>query len=167
MKEDGLRRVEAELGLTLPGNYRRLLVALPFTPVGGDRVYRLYDDPGEVIRATRSPLNKFYERMSWRPAYIVLGETAMGDQYLLDLSRTPPPVLCLSHETHEAGDEFPDLPAFVAAWTEDVAEAGGRHERGRAVAEVLEAIVDPRRGQGLCNAACPHDPSSCLTGGEG
>ena len=53
----------------------------------------------------------------------------MGDQYVLDLSRTPPPVLRLSHETHEVGDEFPDLPAFVAAWTEDVAEAGGRHER--------------------------------------
>ena len=45
MKEDGLRRVEAELGLTPPGDYRRLLLALPYTPVGGDRVYRLYGDP--------------------------------------------------------------------------------------------------------------------------
>ena len=125
MKEDGV-------GLTLPGDYRRLLLALPFTPVGGDRVYRLYDDPGEVIRATRSPLNEFYAGRSLRPTYVVIGETAMGDQYLLDLSRTPPPVLCLSHETHEVGDEFPDLPAFVAAWTEDVAEARGQYERGRA-----------------------------------
>ena len=30
MKEDDLRRVEAELGLTPPGDYRRLLLAFPF-----------------------------------------------------------------------------------------------------------------------------------------
>ena len=132
MKGDGLRRVEAELGLTPPGDDRGLLLALPFTPVGGDRVYWLYDDPGDVIRATRSPLNEFYEGRSWRPTYLSVGETAMGDQYLLDLSRTPSPVLCLSHKTHEVGDEFPDLAAFVAAWTADVAEARGRYERGRA-----------------------------------
>ena len=91
----------------------------------------------------------------------------MGDQYLLDLSRTPPPVLCLSHETHEVEEDYADLAEFVAAWTEDVAEAGGRHERGRAVVEVLKSVVDARRGQGLRNAACPREPSSCLTGGEG
>ena len=95
-------------------------------------MYWLYDDPGEVIRATRSPLNEFYEGRSWRPTYVAIGETAMGDQYLLDLSRTLPPVLCLSHETHEVEDEFPDLAAFVAAWTADVAEARGQYGRGRA-----------------------------------
>ena len=87
---------------------------MPFTPVGGDRVYRLYDDPGGVIRATRSPFSEFHEGRSWRPAYVAIGETATGDQYLLDLSRTPPLVQCLSHETHEVGDEFPDLHAFAA-----------------------------------------------------
>ena len=72
MTEDGLRRVEAELGPTPPGDYRRRLPAFPFTPVGGDRAYWLYDDPGDVIRATRSPLNEFYGGLSWRPTYIAV-----------------------------------------------------------------------------------------------
>ena len=54
----------------------------------------------------------------------------MGDQYLLDLSRTPSPVL--SHKTHEVEEDYADLAAFVAAWTNDVAEARGQYERGRA-----------------------------------
>ena len=68
-----------------------------------------------------------------RQTYLSVGETAMGDQYLLGQSRTPSPVLCLSHETHEVVEDYADLAAFVAAWTNDVAEARGEYERGRAV----------------------------------
>ena len=131
MKEDELRRIEAELRLTLPDDYRRLLLAFPFKPIGGDRVYWLYDDPGEVIRATRKPLNEFYEGRSWRPTYLSIGETAMGDQYLLDLARTPSPVFCLSHEKHEVEEDYPDLASFVADWTREVAVATEQHERSR------------------------------------
>jgi len=37
MKGDGLRRVEAELGLTPPGDERGLPLAFPFTPAGRTR----------------------------------------------------------------------------------------------------------------------------------
>lgn len=94
-------------------------------------MYWLYGDPEEVIRATRSPLNEFYEGRGWRPTYLSIGETAMGDQYLIDAARTPSPVFCLGHETHEVEEEFPDLAAFVAYWTREVAVAKGAVEPSR------------------------------------
>jgi len=131
MTDDDLRRIEAELRLTLPDDYRRLVLASPFRPVGGDRVYWLYADPDEVIRATREPLHGHYEGSAWQPTYLAVGETAMGDQYLIDVARTPSPVFCLSHETHEFEDDFSDLAAFVAYWTREVTAAKKSVESSR------------------------------------
>lgn len=131
MTDADLRRIEAELRLTLPNDYRRLVLASPFRPVGHDRVYWLYADPDEVIRATREPLSGYYEGVGWLPTHLAIGETAMGDQYVLDVARTPSPVYCLSHETHQFEDEFPDLATFVAYWTREVAGAREQPERSR------------------------------------
>lgn len=131
MKEDELRRIEAELRLTLPDDYRRLMLAFPFRPLGRDSVYWLYDDPDDVIRATREPLHGYYEGAALLPTHVAIGETAMGDQYLLNLARTPWPVLCLSHETHEVEEDYPDLASFVTGWTKEVAEPTEQSERNR------------------------------------
>jgi hypothetical protein len=117
-------RIEAELGVSLPADYRDLLLNVPFPSPPGDRVYWLYDDPDRVIEATRFPLYGYHEGPDLGPRYLSIGQTAMGDQYVLDLARTPSPVLCLSHETHEFEEDYPDLAAFVAGWHREVALAG-------------------------------------------
>jgi hypothetical protein len=128
MTEADVTRIESELNVRLPADYRGLLLDPPFAPLDEGRVYWLYDDPDTVIAATRFPLNEFYDGKGWIPSYLAIGETAMGDQYLIDLDRSPSPVFCLSHETHEVEPDYPDLPAFVAGWNEELATAR-RHRR--------------------------------------
>ena len=123
MTEQNLQQIEMEFHLTLPDDYRKLILSSPFRPIGKDRIYWLYDDPIEVIRSTREPLNGYYEGSAWLQTHIAIGETAMGDQYVIDVCRTPSPVFCLSHETHEFEEEFSDLDAFVAYWKKEFAES--------------------------------------------
>ncbi len=56
MTEEQLRRIEEALNVRLPANYREIMKAYPFTAVGKDWVYWMYEDPERVIDASRRPL---------------------------------------------------------------------------------------------------------------
>jgi hypothetical protein len=101
MTDTQLDAIEAALGVKLPAEYRRVSFAFLFRPIGRDRVYWMYNDPGAVIGQSRAPLvNGDYDRSNWRASYVVIGKSAAGDLYLLDASAERSPVYCLSHETH-------------------------------------------------------------------
>ena len=117
MSDAQLDTIETALGLTLPPAYRRVSRAFPFCPIGRDWVYWFYDDPAEVISATRFPLEDGgYAGPALPPRYVVIGTSGGGDLYLLDTAADGLPVVCLSHETHAVEAAWPTFEAFVEEW---------------------------------------------------
>jgi hypothetical protein len=89
----------------------------------------MYEDPERVIDATRRPLGGCYEGKDWRPSFLGFGQSASGDEYFLDLSQSPSPVYCLSHETQAITTDYPNLEAYVADWKTGQQEAERGHAR--------------------------------------
>lgn len=118
MTDAQLDAIQSALGIKLPADYRQVSLAFPFRPIGNDWVYWMYDDPDAVIGESRAPLEEGdYDRSNWRASYVVIGQSASGDPYLLDTAAERSPVYCLSHETHAIAPEWPTFEAFVADWT--------------------------------------------------
>jgi hypothetical protein len=118
MTEAQLREIETTLDVRLPERYRAACLTLRFRPVGGDVVYWFFDDPARVIQETRYPLEDGeYDQANWKPSYLTIGNSAVGDLYLLDTARgDASPVYCLSHEDHSITEDWPNFRAFVADW---------------------------------------------------
>jgi hypothetical protein len=117
MTDEELDAIEAALRVKLPSDYRRVSVTFPFRPLGRDWVYWFYNDPALVVGETTDPLaDGEYDRTGWRDSYVVIGQSACGDLYLLDTVLERSPVYCLSHESHAVEVEWPDFAAFVEEW---------------------------------------------------
>ena len=117
MSDAQLDAIETALGLALPPAYRQVSKAFPFRPIGPDRVYWFFDDPAEVVSATRFPLEDGgYAGPALPPRYVVVGASGGGDLYLLDTAAGGLPVALLSHETHAVEAGWPTFEAFVAEW---------------------------------------------------
>lgn len=119
-----LDQIEAALGLHLPAAYREVSRVFPFRPSRNDWVYWFYDEPDRVINETLSPLEDGeYDRADWKPGFVVIGQSACGDLYVLDTTQDGAPVFCLSHEDHSLVKEFPSFEAYIAYWQAEEAEA--------------------------------------------
>jgi SMI1 / KNR4 family (SUKH-1) len=128
MTEQQLKQIEAELGVRLPAGYRAVSRAYPFRPVGDDWAHWMYDNPADVVAATRQPLgNRFYTRANWKETYLAIGQSAAGDLYLLDLAEPASPVYCLSHEDHSIAADWDSFDAFIADWSARQAELERLH----------------------------------------
>lgn len=121
MTEAHLQTIERELGVRLPESYRELSLAFPFEPVGNDWIYWFYDAPERVIYATRYPHEDgHYDGSNWKSTYLVIGQSAAGDLYFLDIAREDSPVYCLSHEDYSITEDWPDFSSFVLDWLNEV-----------------------------------------------
>jgi hypothetical protein len=124
MTDEQLDEIESVLGVSLPAEYRRVSREFPFQPIGRDRVYWFYDDPRAVIHETRHPMEDGeYAGSDLLPQFVVIGRSAAGDAYLLDLNAPSPAVASLSHETHAIDSERQAFAAFVAEWLQAPDEA--------------------------------------------
>lgn len=124
MTDAELDQIEGALGVTLPVAYRQLSLQFPFRAVGNDWVYWMYDDAERVIAGTQFPLEDGgYKQANWKSTFVVIGQSASGDPYLLDVALPDSPVYYLSHEDHSLGEEWPDLTAFVTYWEQFPEEA--------------------------------------------
>lgn len=139
MTEAQLDKIEAELGLKLPADYRAVSREFPFRRIGDEEVYWFYDDPEKVINATRSPMDASdYDMANWKPTYLVIGHGAAGDEHLIDTALAESPVYLLSHEDHSIVEEWANLSAFVEDWNQETEQAE-REEASRAYQNSLEA----------------------------
>ena len=121
MTETQLDRIEAELGLKLPADYRAASREFPFRRMGNEEVYWFYDDPEQVINATRYPMNASdYDMTNWKPTYLTIGHGAAGDEHLIDTALTESPVYLISHEDLSIVEEWASLSAFVEDWEQEV-----------------------------------------------
>ncbi len=124
MTDTQLDKIEAELGLKLPADYRAVSREFPFRPMGNEEVYWFYDDPEAVINTTRFPMSASdYDRTSWKPTYLVIGHGAAGDEHLIDTALTHSPVYLISHEDLSIVEEWASLSAFVEDSNREVDQA--------------------------------------------
>jgi hypothetical protein len=134
MTEAQLQTIEQELGRRLPEDYRSIIREF------GGQIDGLFDDPDEVIQATRFPMDASdYDSENWKPSYIAIGDSGAGDLYLLDTAFESSPVYVLSHEDLSITAEWTSIAAFIAteqAWREkkereSQKKAEQERERGR------------------------------------
>lgn len=117
MTKAQLDEIEKSVMITLPAEYRRVAEASPFRPIGRDWVYWFYDDPTEVIESTLAPLpDGGYDKSGWQVGYLTIGQSAVGDLFVMDTRTTGLPIYCLSHETHTIELEWPSFETFIAEW---------------------------------------------------
>ncbi|VTS07342.1 SMI1/KNR4 family protein [Tuwongella immobilis] len=117
MTREQLAILEAELGRTLPEEYRRVAEDSPFRPVGNDAVYWFYSDPMRVRSATLAPLaDGDYSGAGWRTSFLAIGESPAGDLYLMETAEPQLPIWMLDHETHELTCEWSSFAEFVHEW---------------------------------------------------
>jgi len=109
-----LDRIERELALRLPANYRALVINYPdaLGPSGPD--YELLDDPQQLI-----DINKLYRAqgffgMPWPEHYYSIGGDGSGNDYYLDLRVEPSPVYFADHEGSIYSEQWPSLDAWLA-----------------------------------------------------
>jgi cell wall assembly regulator SMI1 len=111
---DDLDRIEHELGIRLPSEYRALALTYPLGrgPSGPD--YELLDDANQIIAINRLFREQGFFGMPWPPHFFTFGGDGSGNEYYLDLRKEPSPVYFADHENILAGGEWPSLEAWLA-----------------------------------------------------
>jgi hypothetical protein len=127
-----LDRVERELDIRLPSDYRALVLTYPagLGPSGPD--YELLDDPEQLISINRSLREEGFFGMPWPAHFFSFGGDGMGNEYYLDLRREPSPVYFADHEGTLDGDRWPSLHAWLAERHQEQAEWEAEERRREA-----------------------------------
>ena|ERR1041384_8001648 len=115
MTESDIQRIEKELGITLPDDYKAFMRSYPFQ---SDSIAseNIMDDANWLIEATGTRHRLF------PPHTFIIGTDGGESTYFLDLSRQPSPVFNFDLETRGITEESPDLQAFVNKCRESEAE---------------------------------------------
>lgn len=89
MTSDQLDRVERELGIRLPSNYRALVVTYPAGLGSSGPDYELLDDPEQLIAINRRLREEGFFGMPWPAHFFSFGGDGTGNEYYLELDRDP------------------------------------------------------------------------------
>ncbi len=114
MTSDDLDRVERELSLRLPGDYRALVLAYPAGLGASGPDYELLDDPDQLIAVNRGLRERGFFGLPWPAHFFSFGGDGSGNEYCLDIRRDPSPVWFADHEGTIYTEEWPSLEAWLA-----------------------------------------------------
>lgn len=96
MTLEQLRRIESELGVKLPGEYREIMLNYPFdTESMGDY---LFDEADRVIEENRECREVELFGLDWRTHHFIFGSDGLGNPFFIDLSKVPAPIMLADHE---------------------------------------------------------------------
>jgi hypothetical protein len=135
---DDLDRIERELGILLPTDYRTLMLTYPagLGPSGPD--YELLDDPIRLIALNRLLREQGFFGLPWPTHFFSFGGDGSGNEYYLDLSRQATPVCFADHEGSLYDEPWPSLQAWLAErltehaeWEVDVRRRAARRAAKR------------------------------------
>jgi cell wall assembly regulator SMI1 len=126
-----LDRVERELGIRLPSDYRALVLTYPkgLGSTGPD--YELLDDPEQLVAINRRLREVGFFGMPWPAHFFSFGGDGSGNEYYLDLRGEPSPVYFADHEGTLYSAQWPSLEAWLAERLQEQAE-WEKEERERA-----------------------------------
>ena len=131
MVSDDLDRIEHELTIRLPGNYRALILTYPhgLGPSGPD--YELLDDPAQIVELNRYYREHGFFGMPWPAHFFSFGGDGSGNAYYLDLRKEPSPVYFADHEGTLYSEQWPSLEVWLAEMIKEQSELEAE-ERQRA-----------------------------------
>jgi hypothetical protein len=151
MKARDLDRIETELGLDLPAEYRKFM--LGYRPARGDigklpitaAMLRslIVTQPAQLIRLNERILGgePLAGLPRWPESYFVFGDNGSGDYFILETGSRHNPVLEYDHERDELRRRARSLETFIRCALsgrkqEDVLVHSGRHKRRRRAAKI-------------------------------
>lgn len=122
MISEDLDRIERELGVRLPGDYRALVLTYPVGLGASGPDYELLNDPGELIALNREYRERGFFGLPWPAHFFCFGGDGSGNGYYLDLRKEPSPVHFADHEGSLYSEEWPSLAAWLAERLREAAE---------------------------------------------
>ena len=120
MNDSDILKVEAALGKHLPEEYKRVLASYPFGPDSFGTMCMLADSASTLIEMNKSPsfhsmLHPKATRSHPLPQdnFLWIGNDGGEEEYYLDLSRDPAPVMKFDLETGEFAQYAADIHDYV------------------------------------------------------
>jgi hypothetical protein len=113
MTPDDLSRIERDLDIQLPDEYRRVMLAYPFGSSSFAQDCELPDDPDRVIETNRLLRREGFFGQPWSESRFSFGSDGSGNEYFLDLKRSPSPVFLADHEGSDVEVEASDFASWV------------------------------------------------------
>ena len=118
MTPEDIARIETELEVRLPKDYRALLQAYPFPPDSFTAEFAMPNDATHLIETNRErstqalpPHNR--GRTVPSSSYFEIGGDGGEESYLIDLAQQQSPVYVYDLETNELREAASDLQSFV------------------------------------------------------
>ena len=85
MTRDDITRIEFELGIELPEQYRQAVVPYPVPALRGNTEWMFWNDPNELIALNKRMREGERFREAWPPRFFALGEDGGGCSDAIDL----------------------------------------------------------------------------------
>ena len=122
MNTEQLTEIERRLSVTLPDDYRELMLAYP-KELEAEAEYELLNDPQQLIGININTRGYGSGIAGWQDSFFITGTDGGEEMYFLDTSRGRSPVFCLAVENHVISERAPSLAEFVRMLVETDSES--------------------------------------------
>ena len=129
MTEGDISRIERELGIVLPPDYKDVIRNYPIRADRGTSDSVLFDEPSAIIELNRSYSAGSAGLPAWPRSYFFIGNDGAASCYFLDLTKSPSPVFFADHgNIEEIRTEAPTLRAFMDNYIAGLREDDGEFD---------------------------------------
>jgi hypothetical protein len=142
MTEADLLLIERMLSITLPTDYRELMLGATYEDRSDDplAMWAMPNDPKAVIDWNLEFRLEGFILEPWPESWFTFGHNGCGDHYFIDLRLGSRPVFCKSHEGDGVREVASDLRTFVDECRREWEEAGREVARREAEDPALAAF---------------------------
>ena len=106
MTTSELQRIERELSISLPSDYKSLMTAYPFPPESFAADCLLPDSADKLLEISR-------DRQKLPPNSFIIGDDSAEETYFIDVSREHSPVYVFDVETEKVREKAPSLADYI------------------------------------------------------
>jgi cell wall assembly regulator SMI1 len=133
MIEAEFDRIEREMGITLPDDYRETMIHYPFPPDSSPAINDLCNNASELISWNKDGSSLDIEEAS---EYFMIGTDGSEELYFIDvrLQRSSVYVYCIDTDT------FSVVAASLAEWVNMISEMEQEAEEGLAASKETESM---------------------------
>jgi hypothetical protein len=121
MDTEQLTEIESTLSITLPDDYRELMLAYPHE-LEAVAEYELVNDAQQLIAINVNARGYGPGIGGWRDSFFITGTDGGEEMFFLDTSRARSPVFCLAVENHAISERASSLAEFVRMLVEAAGE---------------------------------------------
>jgi hypothetical protein len=123
MTNEDLNQIERQLGLTLPRDYRQMILSFPISVSKGKAEPPMWDMLNEVITANNDYRRGYGGTPAWPDHYFFIGDDGAACPFLLDLSQNPAKLLQLDHgNPNVVLNRWSSLESWMAEYLEEIGD---------------------------------------------